>query len=205
MLDDPEDVLGACLKKLGLAVRRDRSRRNCAAPSARPSRRSRCCAPISTPKCATSWWRAMCWRRSSGPPPRSRPSTPRRSWLSLSRRGLSAVLRLRRRPARKPPRASWRTSSWITCCARRLRRDRAVHPDGHRQRRRARAAARAVRSTPSLYPPARRLRTAASGRARCRPPRSACATGSGRKSNRHSGANDGSSLASGTHLETIQS
>ena len=37
-------------------------------------------------------------------------------------RGLPALLRLRRDPARKPARRDWRTSSWITCCGRRFRR-----------------------------------------------------------------------------------
>ena len=82
MLDDPEDMLGACLKKLGLPFSATDPGAVAPRRAAKPSRRSRCCAPISMPRCATSWWPATCWPRSSGPPPRSRPSTPRRSWRS---------------------------------------------------------------------------------------------------------------------------
>ena len=44
MLDDPEDVLGACLKKLGLPLQRHRPGGTAPRASARRWRRSRCCA-----------------------------------------------------------------------------------------------------------------------------------------------------------------
>jgi spermidine/putrescine transport system substrate-binding protein len=70
MLDDPEDMLGACLKKLGLSF------------SASDPGQLHCSAHISMPRSATSSSPAMCWPPSSGPPPRSRPSTPPPAWHS---------------------------------------------------------------------------------------------------------------------------
>ena len=45
MLDDPEDMLGACLKKLGLSFSATAPGRTARARNRRRSRRSRCCAP----------------------------------------------------------------------------------------------------------------------------------------------------------------
>ena len=195
MLDDPEDMLGACLKKLGLPFSAT-APASWPAPNRRPSRRSRCCAPTSMPKSATNWSPVTCWPRNSGPPPRSRPSMPRPQLAFVyPAEGFpfycdcAVILRESRRC---PPGAS---VPGLPAAPRRLRQDRGSHPHRHRQRVRARLfyPSRSATRRVSIRRP--RSSTAASGRARSTPPPSACATASGRKSNRHKSTNDANDLS----------
>ena len=155
MLDDPEDMLGACLKKLGtlvqrhrrppVAARRTRSHRAEAAPARLPQ----CRSPRSAGRRRRAGRAALVHHRAAGH--RRRPA-PR---LRLSRRGLPLLLRLRRHPARKPPSRNWRTSSWTTCCAppsrpRSCEATRTATANGVG----ASPSARLGRATtPALYPP----------------------------------------------------
>ena len=185
MLDDPEDMLGACLKKLGLPfsatapaqlhARRTGGHRAEAAAARLHQRRG--ARPAGGRRCAGR--AALVHHRAAGHRRRAA------AGLRLSGRGLSVLLRLRRHPARKPPHADWRTSSWITCCAppspRRSWNPRAPPPPTG-----PRSIFCPSRSgiTPSLYPP-REIFDRGEWPRTSIPPRSACATASGRKSNRH--------------------
>ena len=54
MLDDPEDVIGACLQKLGFPFDSTEERQLQAARAEAMPRNS-CCALISMPRCAINW------------------------------------------------------------------------------------------------------------------------------------------------------
>ena len=172
------------------ALQRHRPARTGAAPSRRPSRRSRCCAPTSTPKCATSWWRATCWPRSSGPPRRSRPSMPRRTWRSsIRRRAFRSTAIARSSCARAAAsRLAHQFLDYLlrpAVSARIVEATRTATANGAARRR---CCPSPLRRTPSALSAARGLRAGRMA-AHARPrPRSGCATASGRRSSRHDGA-----------------
>ena len=195
MLDDPEDVHRRLPEEARLAVQLHRS--GATAPrragghraEAAAARLSQCrgARPAGGRRCAGR--AALVHHRAAG----HRCRAP--SGFRLSGRGLSAVLRLRRHPARKPPRPSWRIE-FLDYLLRPAVSARIVEAT-----RTATANAVRARFSPRVCPPHSESLSSPEVFDRgewprtLTPPPSASATASGRKSNRHSGANDGSSLA----------
>ena len=127
MLDDPEDVIGVCLQKLGypfdsVACRNSRPRKQ------KLSGKSASCAPTSMPRCGINWWRAMCWLRNSGPLLRPKPCARLRIWPSPTRTKDIRSTATARPFCRRAVVTNWPMLFSIFCCDRRLQRPMPVLP-----------------------------------------------------------------------------
>ena len=183
MLDDPEDMLGACLKKMGLpfgATDPDEFRRaeqEAIRAEAAGARISECRGARSTGFRRCAGRAALVHHGAAGHGRRSQPR------LRLSRRRIPLLLRLRRHSAREPSARSWRINFWITCCAPMCPRGVVrVHQDRHCEWRCPRLYCRRRPATAprSILPP--KSMNAENGRERCRLQPNACGTASGQKS-----------------------
>ena len=106
MLDDPEDMLGACLKKLGLSFSAtdpaELARAKQEAIAQKPLLRAYLNAEVRDQLVAGDVLVAQLWSTTAA----QAIDADAEPGVRLSRGGLSVLLRLRRDPAGKPPRAA---------------------------------------------------------------------------------------------------
>ena len=183
MLDDPEDMLGACLKKLRLSVQRRPIPRSCGAPeqeaiAQKPLLRAYLNAEVRDQLVAGDVLAAQLWSTTAQ---QAIDAAPQLAFVYPAEGfpfycDCAVILRESRRDAGS------RTSSWITCCGPRSRPASRRSP---RPRRRTERRKRSCRRRSAIIPRFIRRPTysrAASGRGRCRPRPSGCATASGPRS-----------------------
>ena len=182
MLDDPEDVLGACLKKLDLPfsatgpedLRRARTgSAGAKAPAPRVPERGGA-------RPARGGGRAggavVVHHGAAGHRCRAAPC------LRLPRRGLPALLRLRRSAPREPPPGTGAPVHRLPAAPACFGRRGPGHAHGYGECRRAARCCPKPTATTRLSIPRPKSSAAANGRPRCPRPPSACATASGPRS-----------------------
>ena len=135
MLDDPEDMIGSLPEENRIALRCHRPRAIASAPKRQPWNRRSSFVPISMPRSATNWSLAMCWQRSSGPPPPSKPWTPLPTWLLPIPRKDSRSTATARDSAREPAGRAGAQVPRLCSAAQCLRRSCGIHAHRHCQRR----------------------------------------------------------------------
>ena len=134
MLDDPEDMLGACLKKLGMSfsatapaqLARAEQEAIAQKPLLRAYHQRRSARPTGSGRRAGR--ATLVHHRAAGHRCRAA------SVVRLSGGGISALLRLRRRAAREPPRPPGASVPGLPAAACRLRQDSGVYPHCHSER-----------------------------------------------------------------------